>query len=432
MLQLSDKAYLIALSSAALMLSALILRDGDLMSLAIPLLVYLGLGSIVAPRKVALRVSRALGCTNAIPGEAISVRLSVTNLGERLEHLFLKDLVPSGMEVVGGSARCRLVLGHGRTAHLTYSCRAPRGAYSWHSMHATASDPLGVLAVTIDVSAPGAVLVQPRENGIRRVPLKPRSTVHTTGPIPVRLGGSGTDFLGVREYRLGDSLRRLNWRLSGRHPGRMFSNEYEREEIGTFGIILDARRLTDAEAAENALFERCVEAAASLSEALLSQGNRVAALVYGAAMVPLLPGYGKRQLRRIVAALSAARRGSSVSLGFLEYMPARLFPARSQLIVLSCVSPRDLSTYARLRSFGYDLLVISPDPIELAAETLPATHVNALAIRAARLEREVMLTRLLKMDVIVLSWNVSRPLTHLLNVSASRRGMVRGYRAGSP
>lgn len=414
MLQLSDKAYLIALSSAALMLSALVLRNGDLMSLAIPLLVYLGLGGVLAPRRFDLRVSRVVGCTSAIPGEVISVRLTITNLGDRLVHLILTDLVPLGMEVVAGRVRHRLILEHGCATELTYSCRGPRGVYRWDAMQATASDPLGVLGVAIEASAPGAVLVQPWANGIRRVTLKPRSTVHTAGPIPVRLGGSGTDFLGVREYRLGDSLRRLNWRLSGRHPGRMFSNEYEREEIGNFGIILDARRLTEAEAAENALFECCVEAAASLSETLLRDGNRVALLIYGAPMKALWPGYGKRQLRRIIAGMSGARCSSSVSLGFLEYMPTRLFPAQSQLIVLGCVSPRDLPTYARLRSFGYDLLIISPDPVEYAATTLPATTLNGFAIRAARLERAVMLRRLLKLGVSVLDWNVSRPLAPLL------------------
>jgi len=51
------------------------------------------------------------------------------------------------------------------------------------------------------------------------------------GSIPARLGGSGTDFFGVREYHPGDSLRSLDWRLTARHPRQFFTKEFEQEEM---------------------------------------------------------------------------------------------------------------------------------------------------------------------------------------------------------
>jgi uncharacterized protein (DUF58 family) len=50
--------------------------------------------------------------------------------------------------------------------------------------------------------------------------------------------GSGTEMFGVREYRAGDSLRRIHWRSSARH-GELVVREYEPPGVQTLGIFCD-------------------------------------------------------------------------------------------------------------------------------------------------------------------------------------------------
>lgn len=407
---MNNKSLLIVLLTGGLILSALLIRDGMVLLLAIPFLVYLMVGVIQAPTDVTLAAERIIAKSSVSAHESFETRIVIENQGNILINIYLEDALFPAMTLVEGNARSRLSLQAGESAELNYAARAARGVYSWNTLHACASDPFGLFELKRDIPAFGEIIVRPAPIQLRHAPLKPRSTLHSAGSIPARRAGSGTDFWGIREYRAGDSLRHLNWRLAARHRRKFFTNEYEREEIGDFGLILDARRLSGDEALEKALFEHSVSAAAALSENFLKGGNRVALLIFGEAITPLFPGYGKRQLNFVLRNLARARLGANLPLGYLEYFPVRLFPSRSQIVIISAVDARDLETYARLRAFGYDVLLISPDPIEYAARRLPSTKISTLAVRAARVERVVQLKRLLKMGIQVIDWQVNESL----------------------
>jgi uncharacterized protein (DUF58 family) len=169
---------------------------------------------------------------------------------------------------------------------------------------------------------------------------------------------------------------------------------------------------------EEALFESCVSAAASLSETVLKNGNRIALLIFGETTTCLFPGYGKRQLNLVMRDLARATLGRNVSLRYLEYFPARLFPNRSMIVAFSALHSRDSETYARLRAFGYEVLLISPDPVEYLSRTLPPTEINGLAVQAARVERIVQLKQLMTMGVWVINWQVDQPLDTILQGTA--------------
>jgi uncharacterized protein (DUF58 family) len=172
---------------------------------------------------------------------------------------------------------------------------------------------------------------------------------------------------------------------------------------------------------EQALFEHATSATASIAETALKNGNRVSLLLFGQSMRSLFPGFGKQQLNRVLERLGRVQLGEYVDFSFLKYFPVRLFPARAQIILLSTLDRRDLEGYALMRSFGYDVLLISPDPVEYAFRTLPASVCGELAYRAARVERIVMLERLIEMGVKVANWRVDMPLDPLLHESMKIR-----------
>lgn len=383
-----------------------------------PFLTYLIMGVMQAPGDLTVIAERSISKPSVIAQELFETRVIIKNQGNTLVNLCLEDMLFPSMTLLDGKARHRLLLKAGEITELNYASHAERGVYSWKTIHACASDPLGLFEIEQDIPALGEILVRPAPIPIHSLLLKPSSTLHAAGPISARLTGSGTDFWGIREYRTGDSLRRLNWRLTARHQHRLFTNEYEREETADFGLILDARKITNDDAMEQVLFEYSVSATASLSENFLKKGNRVALLIFGESITTLFPGYGKRQLNLVLRNLARARLGKNLPLDYLEYFPVRLFPSRSQVVIISAVDARDLETYARLRAFGYDVLLISPDPIDYAARMLPVAEINTLAIRAARVERAIQLKRLLKIGVEVIDWQVTKSLDATIQDSA--------------
>jgi uncharacterized protein (DUF58 family) len=407
---MNNKFFVLVLILCGLIISALIVRDGQIVLLALPFLIYLIIGLLQAPNDMVVAADRIISKPSLLSQESFEIRILISNRGTSLVNLYLNDKLFPSMTIVDGSTNSRLSLSTGETTELNYLLKAARGVYSWKTIHACASDPFGLFELRRDFPASGEILVRPTPIHIHHLPLKPRATLHAAGPISARLAGTGTDFWGIREYRSGDSRHRINWRLAARYPHRLFISEYEQEEIADFGVILDARRISTDNAMEEALFEHSVSAAASLSEFFLKKGNRVALLVFGEAITSLYPGYGKRQLSAVLRNLARSRLGANLPLRFLEYFPVRLFPNRSQIIMIGAVDFRDMETYARLRGIGYDILFISPDPFDYAARNLPSDEINDLAIRAGRLERAIQLKRLLKMGIEVIDWQVSKPL----------------------
>jgi uncharacterized protein (DUF58 family) len=417
---MNERSRLLLFIISSLILAALIARDGKLLLLGMPFLVYIIFGVMQAPNEVRLVASRAFSSVSVPANQPVESRIVIENQGGDLVNLCLDDTLFPSMTIQEGQAQLHLSLAAGETTELKYVFRAARGVYSWSAIHACASDPFGLFDRECDIPAAGEIFVHPAPMHIHPMRIRPRFTLHSAGPNPSRLAGSGTDFWSVREYQAGDSLRRLNWRLAARHPRKLFTNEFEREEVADFGFILDARRLTSAGATEGALFEYSVSAAASLSDSCLKNGNRASLLILGDSLVSVFPGYGKNHLNVLMRNLARAKLGERVSFSSLEYFPARLFPARSLLVIFSTVDLRDLETYVRLRAFGYEVLLISPDPVDFTFRALPLTKVNRMAFRAARVERVIQLKHLMKLGVIVIDWQVAIPLETVLHETMQR------------
>jgi uncharacterized protein (DUF58 family) len=228
------------------------------------------------------------------------------------------------------------------------------------------------------------------------------------------------EFFGVREYQVGDPRRWINWRVSARHPRTIFTNEFEQERIADVGLILDARRRNDIRLEGEVLFEHAVRATASLAEVFLSDGNRVGLLVYGGFLRWTFPGYGKVQRERILRALARAETGESMVFESLEYLPTRYFPARSQLILISPLCKEDLPVLTRLRARGYQLLVISPNPVTFEEKALGTRPGVPLASRIARLERSLLLRKMPQAGIQIVDWRVDEPFDQAIHASLGR------------
>ena len=407
----------------ALVLLSLITLSGAILALSLPLVLYLGWGLLDSPPRPELALERGAVERRWQEGDSAAMTVRLTNQGPRLAEVQFHDLLPPGLTIVSGHATLTTALAPGQTVSLTYTLSGRRGYYELGQLEIRARETFGLFEqrLRLDGPAPSELFFAPRIiRLVNPIPIRPRQTKVFAGYIPARVGGSGADFYGVRGYQPGDSLRHLNWRATARHSETFFTNEFEQERVADVGLILDARRRSLQRAGSNALFDFSLQATAALADAFLTAGNRVSLLVYGSFLDWTLPGYGKLQRERILLALARADIGDSQVFDRLENLPTRLFPPKSQLVLISPLLVDDTLYLNALAGRGYSLLIISPDPVAFEAGRLPSGPALTLAARAAQVERRLLFRRLQQAGAWVVNWDVQQPLDQVAAMRLNR------------
>jgi uncharacterized protein (DUF58 family) len=417
---MKPKALFILILIFTLLVLSLLFKNGGVALIALPFLIYLMSGVVCAPGSLKFEALRELEKTTISTGETVEMRLLLTNLGRDLDNVFIKDWVHPHTVVEEGQSQRHLSMPGGGKIELKYQLTADRGNYTWKDLTLFAEDIFGLITVREIIPASGHLLVMPRMEKLRHIPLRPGSTLHTTGSIPARIAGSGIDFWGVREYQPGDSFQQLNWRKSARYPQKLFTKQFEQEEIMDVGLVLDTRIPPDLSVESCSYFEYLVTVTASLAEAFLREGNRVGLLLFGQKPVSLFPGYGKSQLIHILRNLAGVGVSPELSFSHIEILSRRLFPGRTQMVIVSPVNGEDERAYAYFRRADTPVLLISPDPAAFQASTSGKNQLDAVALHAASLSRLLNLQRLRQMGVRVVDWPVEEPLSDHIQTTLSR------------
>jgi uncharacterized protein (DUF58 family) len=417
-----SKSLLLGFITYSLLLTGVASVRGEFIALALPFAVYLLAGFLFASDKIKLEATRHLSTERTSPNAEITVTVTVTNRGPHLEEVLLDDVLPADLKIRFGHSRHLIRLPKDSSYTFAYKVAGPRGGYGFEMVKAKINDPLRMTSREVQIEAKGQLFIFPPVMRLRHVAIRPRRTRVYAGTIPARVGGSGTEFFGVREYHPGDPTRAINWRASARHAqdDMLFANEFQQERVADVGIILDGRLGMNEFAHGHSLFEYSVQAAAALTDALLAQGNRVGMLVYAAFLRWTVPGYGKIQREKILYSLAHAKPGGSEVFSDLEHLPTRLFPPESQVILVSPLHEDDLMPLVQLRAQGYQILVISPNPVKFELSYLPKTQNVKLAGRVIQMERTLLMQRAQHADIQVLDWDVSEPFDLVVKRRLSR------------
>jgi hypothetical protein len=88
-------------------------------------------------------------------------------------------------------------------------------------------------------------------------------------------------------------------------------------------------------------------------------------------------------------------------------------------MILSPLAPSDWQLFPRLRAYGYQVLLISPDPIGFAQPLLRTDPATRLAIRLTQVERALEFSQIAELWIPVIDWQVSRPLDPLIRTALS-------------
>lgn len=134
-----------------------------------------------------------------------------------------------------------------------------RGVLRLEDLRICLPDPLGLFQRVIPAEAEGdEVLVIPRRYRLPAIELQGDSDLKIGGETASTIRGEGGEFMGLREYQPGDSLRKIHWKAWAR-TGTPIVKEYEEVRFPRYGLILD----TSFEESGPELFEEAVSVAAS-------------------------------------------------------------------------------------------------------------------------------------------------------------------------
>jgi len=113
-----------------------------------------------------------------------------------------------------------------------------------------------------------------------------------------------------------------------------------------------------------------------------------------------------------------------------EHIPTRVFPPESQIVFVSPLTEDDLKPLVRLRAQGYDVLVVSPNPVKFELSYLSSSNQEVnLAGRVIQMERLLLLQKLQRAGIHVLDWDVSEPFDILVKRRMGRSPVwLRGVR----
>jgi len=410
---LISKSRFLLLSAAFLFLiSGLVLRNWELISLLFPITLFIALSYLLSrPPLMTLKVERSLESTRVLEGDSLRVDLKIENLGEPIGFVQFKDRIPEGVVVEEGRSDFPMTLGRRERIEVGYRITFPqRGQHLLGPSSVSWTDPTRTCSREIKCGDSSEVSVLPYIHEIKKCGLHPSKMRMHTGNVSSRTLGHGSEFYCLRQYYSGDETKRINWKASGRR-NQLIANEYESERSGDVTLVLDARTETDVRGPGSEVIDAEVEAAASLSRHFLKERNRVGAILLGEVVNVVRPAYGKRQFYRIVDHLLKTRAGVQRSTLGIKMAMKRYFPMTSMVIVVTSLGDEDITNTVReLVSRGHQVVVVSPSPIAVEAKSMGARKGVESALRLAKMKRDDSI-RDLRRYCRVIDWDPASPLS---------------------
>jgi len=345
-----------------------------------------------------LEVRRSLGASEIELGETTEARLVLHNR-KVLPALWIvwRDEVDPGLEIQGTACGFK-TLDSEETSRTAYRLRGTRrGLFRVGPAVVEASDPFGLVRRFRLEPQVGFVTVFPRA-----VPLGPgwplgHRPIHE---VPRRRSfvEDPSRFLGLRDYRPGDSLRRIHWRATAR-SGRLQVKLFEPAVLE--GVLLAVEMgqgpNNSGETGTDPVVELTVTAAASLAEFVLGHGQSVGLLSNGGDAADRYPadwtGGSFRRLEDALAEAGARRRISAhrpveVEPGRDDWQRDRLRAALARLTPAPGLSlPELLTAEAPRLPRSHVVLVVTPDLDEPLAAALGVLRRSGFEVGVVWIQR---------------------------------------------
>jgi uncharacterized protein (DUF58 family) len=190
--------------------------------------------------------------------------------------------------------------------------------------------------------------------------------------------GEGTDFHQLRDFRVGDSLRQIDWRATARF-NKPISREYQEERDQQVVFLLDCGRRMRAKDGEISHFDHALNALLISAFVALRQGDSVGLLSFAGQSRWVAPIKGRFQISHLLDQIYDLDSSAATSdyLDVARQLMTRQ-SRRSLIILISSLEPQDsddLVSAARLLS-QHHLVMVASMRQQVLTDTLAAEVVS--------------------------------------------------------
>jgi uncharacterized protein (DUF58 family) len=267
------------------------------------------------------------------------VRLRLDNESDAALDLEVFDHHPVEADAEGLPRRVHLA--PGGWTELEYRLRPrERGPAAFAPAEALLRSPLGLWRRRLRLGAGEPVRVLPNFRPLLGYALM--AIEDRLGDLGIRLQprrGEGTEFRELREYRPGDSPRRIDWKATARRQ-KLTTREFQDERNQQVVMLIDCGRRMRAREAGLAHFDHVLTAVLLLTYAAARQGDAVGLATFGGEARWLAPVKGKAATAAVLTAVHDLRTSAESPdyLAAAAHLQARL---RRRALVLVLTNLRD-------------------------------------------------------------------------------------------
>jgi uncharacterized protein (DUF58 family) len=229
-----------------------------------------------------------------------TVRLRVINSADRPAVLTLFDHYPTAAAEIADLPQ-RLTVEPGGWTELTYRLRpVVRGEWAFAPVQVLLESPRGGWWRDDRVGEPERVRIYPDFAIIAQdIRLTTDRREALLGIHRRRRRGEGQTFLQLREYRIGDSLRQIDWKATAR-THKLIARDYQDERNQTVLFLLDCGRRMRAQDDALSHFDHALNALILLAYVALRQGDAVGLQSFGGERRWLTPRAGPGMLTVLI------------------------------------------------------------------------------------------------------------------------------------
>ena len=280
--------------------------------------------------------------------------------------------------------------------------------------------PLGSFDVEYHMPESVRVSVIPSEEAVKAL-LAPFETNLHVGDLVSTRRGTGSEFADLRQFRIGDDPRTVNWRVSSRAQD-LWVNDRHPELNGDVLLLVDAQ--VEAGTELEILVDRSVRMAAALLQTYGRRHHRLGLITLDGMCRWVYPGMGEVHRRRLIEQLVSVAPGE-VNWQAAERAIVRAARRPALVVAITPLIDDHLAGMIHLlgRS-GVDVAVVEVDVAEILAP--PEGEARAMARRIWAMERDRLSDRLKAEGIAMSSWRgIDPPEVPLRNLDDWRRSWRR-------
>ena len=224
------------------------------------------------------------------------------------------------------------------------------------------------------------VVVYPQIFKIEKFPPLTRSVLPWFGIETARSSGDEDEFYGVREYKDGESVKKIHW-ISSARKNKLIVKQFQLQSFFGTTIIFNLEKARNLGEGKEAVAEYMIKIAASVASYLTERGVSIELLAHIGEIVHLPFNKGPGHLENILRILAVAQAESRVSFreAFEEF--ARYIPNDSSLVAV--MSDQDYTDLPRMLSlYGRGVSVI---PLIVVSDTFLSNSDKKKVIRQTKI-----------------------------------------------